>query len=241
MGPTHDFESEARRCGYRRIAGLDEAGRGPLAGPVVAAAVMLPSRCALPGLNDSKLLTPEARDELYGAIVARALSVGVGSASSSEIDRLNILEATRLAMRRALRALTVVPDFLLLDAVRLRQSHCPQRPIIKGDLLSISVAAASVVAKVTRDRLMAEYHLTYPQYNFPAHKGYGTPEHLRLLSQHGPTPLHRLTFDPIRRVCGAAVVDTSGDAGVSRRWKGGSERPHRSGGPFALEQESVSC
>jgi ribonuclease HII len=197
-GPTEVFEVEARWCGYRYIAGLDEAGRGPLAGPVVAAAVILPRRCGLPGLNDSKQVGESERVRLFAEIVRRAAGVGIGAATEMEIDRLNILQATRLAMRRALQALPLQPDFLLLDALTLSGLSIPQRSIIKGDGLSCSIAAASIVAKVTRDRLMVEYHRWYPQYNFAEHKGYGTPEHLRLLRQHGPCPIHRCSFAPVQ-------------------------------------------
>ncbi len=199
MGPTDDFETEARRCGYRWVAGLDEAGRGPLAGPVVAAAVVLPARIRLIGLHDSKQLTASEREELYAVIVQRALAVGIGSASEQEIDAVNILEATRLAMRRAVQAIAPLPDFLLTDAVTVPCQGIPQRPIIKGDGLSVSIAAASIIAKVTRDRLMVELDRTYPQYNFRSHKGYGTEEHLRLLAEHGPCAIHRRSFRPVRQ------------------------------------------
>lgn len=226
MGPTHEFEQEARRCGYRCIVGLDEAGRGPLAGPVVAAAVWLPTGCSLPGLDDSKQLTAECREQLFGIIRSRARAIGIGSANAEEIDRINILEATRLAMGRALAALAdsaPSPDFLLLDAIRLPACPIPQRPIIKGDALSASIAAASIVAKVTRDRLMSEYDLVYPSYRFAVHKGYGTPEHLALLAMHGPSPLHRRSFEPVRRLC---VADAEG--AVSSPMEGaGACRPHR--------------
>ena len=197
MEPTDLFESEARRCGYRLVAGLDEAGRGPLAGPVVAAAVILPRRCRLAGLNDSKQLTEAERERLYGEIRQRAVGIGVGQASEREIDAMNILEATRLAMRRAIQALPSLPDYLLLDALELRAVPLPQRAIVKGDALSVSIAAASVVAKVTRDRVMNAFHREYPQYNFRAHKGYGTAEHLRLLAVHGPCAIHRRSFRPV--------------------------------------------
>ena len=197
MGPTEEFEQEARRCGYRRIAGVDEAGRGPLAGPVVAAAVILPVRCRLAGIDDSKQLSAGERERLYTAIRDRAVGVGVGSATPEEIDRVNILEATRLAMGRAVAAISPAPDFLLIDAVSLLHLDLPVRSIIKGDALSLSIAAASIVAKVTRDRLMAEYHQRYPQYNFLSHKGYGTEEHLECLALYGPCPIHRLTFAPV--------------------------------------------
>ncbi|MGQ0811742.1 MAG: ribonuclease HII [Nitrospiraceae bacterium] len=197
MGPTDDFEVEARRCGYRRVAGLDEAGRGPLAGPVVAAVVVLPARCRIPGVNDSKLLSHCERERLFAEIHQRAVMIAVGSATEQEIDTINILEATRLAMKRAIQVLAPPPDFLLIDALTLPVS-LPHRAIIKGDELSFSIAAASIIAKVTRDRMMADYHQTYPQYNFLTHKGYGTSEHLRLLSEHGPCPIHRRTFAPVQ-------------------------------------------
>ena len=200
MEPTDFFEIEARRCGYQLIGGLDEAGRGPLAGPVVAAIVILPRRFVLPGLNDSKQVTEAGRERLYHAIVKQAVATGVGLATEREIESLNILEATRQAMCRAVGTLAVSPDFLLLDAVFLPSLPVPQRPIIKGDGFSVSIAAASILAKVTRDRLMREYHRRYPEYNFRAHKGYGTPEHLRLLSRYGPCTAHRQTFRPIAEV-----------------------------------------
>jgi ribonuclease HII len=200
VGPTNEFELEARRCGYRRIAGLDEAGRGPLAGPVVASAVVLPSRCRLIGCDDSKLLSESEREQLYMVIRKRAVSIGIGSATEQEIDRLNILEATRLAMHRALAGLMPKPDCLLIDAISLPSCPIPVRSIIKGDALCMSVAAASIVAKVTRDRLMAEYHRVYPHYNFLSHKGYGTEEHLQQLATHGPCQIHRRTYAPVADV-----------------------------------------
>jgi len=202
--PTDFFEAEARRCGYQLIAGLDEAGRGPLAGPVVAAVVILPRRFALPGLNDSKQVTEASRERLYQAILKQAVASGVGLADEREIERINILQATRQAMCRAVQGLPVSPDFLLLDAVSLPSVRVPQRPIIKGDGFSVSIAAALILAKVTRDRLMRDYHQRYPQYNFHSHKGYGTPEHLRLLARHGPCAAHRQTFRPVAAV---AAVD----------------------------------
>ncbi len=197
VGPTDEFESEARRCGYRRIAGLDEAGRGPLAGPVVASAVVLPTRCHLLGCDDSKQLSESERERLYHVIIKRAVGIGIGSATEQEIDRLNILEATRLAMHRAVAGLSPQPDCLLIDAISLLGCAIPIRSIIKGDALCLSVAAASIVAKVTRDRLMAEYHRLYPHYNFLSHKGYSTEEHLQQLAAHGPCPIHRRTFEPV--------------------------------------------
>lgn len=205
MEPTYDFEVEARRCGYRRVAGVDEAGRGPLAGPVVAAAVILPARCRLTGVNDSKQLTASEREDLYNTIFQRAIGVGVGIATEQEIDTLNILQATRTAMRRAIAGLAVEPDCLLTDAVELPGVEIPLRAIIKGDALSRSIAAASIVAKVTRDRLMVDYHRIYPQYNFLSHKGYGTEEHLHRLAKHGACPIHRRTFAPVAAVLGERV------------------------------------
>jgi ribonuclease HII len=207
LGPTEEFEQEARRCGYRRIAGVDEAGRGPLAGPVVAAAVILPVRCRLIGVDDSKQLSASERDRLFAAIMDRAVYVGVGSSTAEEIDRINILEATRLAMRRALAELSPAPDYVLIDAVSLTGMGMPVRPIIKGDALSLSIAAASIVAKVTRDRLMAHFHEAYPQYNFLSHKGYGTEEHLARLAEYGPSPIHRLTFAPVSAALSAPALE----------------------------------
>lgn len=200
MGPTQEFERAARLCGYRCIAGVDEAGRGPLAGPVVAAAVVLPTRCRLSGVDDSKQLSEGERNRWYAAILEQAMGVGIGSADVGEIDRLNILEATRLAMRRAIDQLVPRPDHLLIDAVTLPGIRISVRPIIKGDLLSLSIAAASIIAKVTRDRLMAEYHDMFPEYDFLSHKGYATTGHLQRLARHGPCSIHRRTFMPVHEV-----------------------------------------
>ena len=208
IGPIGEFERMARLCGYRRIAGIDEAGRGPLAGPVVAAAVILPTRCRLSGVNDSKQLSESERERLYEAILEKAIGVGIGSADAGEIDRLNILEATRLAMRRALKHLTPSPDYLLVDAVTIPRMHVPLRPIIKGDALSISIAAASIMAKVFRDRLMITYHQMFPEYDFLSHKGYGTPTHLERLARHGPCSIHRRTFAPVQDVISAIRTAT---------------------------------
>lgn len=215
MGPTKEFEQEARRCGYRHIAGVDEAGRGPLAGPVVAAAVILPVRCRLTGIDDSKQLSESERQRLYTSILECAAGVGIGSADAGEIDSCNILEATRLAMRRAIENLAPSPDYLLIDAVTLPAVRIPARPIIKGDALSMSIAAASIVAKVTRDTLMAAYHNTFPQYNFLSHKGYGTAEHLQQLARYGPCAIHRRTFTPVREAIVSAETIGSNAAGRS--------------------------
>jgi ribonuclease HII len=208
-GPTEEFERAARLCGYRRIAGIDEAGRGPLAGPVVAAAVVLPARCRLSGVDDSKQLSEGERDRLYAAILEQAVGVGVGSADVGEIDRLNILEATRLAMRRAIDQLAPSPDYLLIDAVALPGIRISARPIIKGDSLSLSIAAASIIAKVTRDRLMAVYHEMFPEYDFLSHKGYCTTGHLQRLARHGPCSIHRRTFMPVQEVIIAGKNDSA--------------------------------
>lgn len=159
--------------------------------------MILPARCRIDGLDDSKQLSEAARDSLYDVIIRRAVAVGIGSATELEIDRFNILEATRLAMSRAIASLEPPPDCLLTDAVTLPAVTIPTRSIIKGDALSVSVAAASIVAKVTRDRLMAEYHRIYPLYNFLSHKGYGTEEHLQRLAEHGPCAIHRRSFAPV--------------------------------------------
>lgn len=197
MEPDDAFELDAQRRGFKWVAGLDEAGRGPLAGPVVAAAVILPRRCRFEGLDDSKQLSEATRARLAVEILARAVGVGIGTASPREIDDLNILEATRLAMQRALAALAQPPDCLLTDAMTLPRVPVPQRPIIKGDALSRTIAAASVVAKVHRDRLMVEFHHGDPRYNFAVHKGYATAEHVTLLNEYGPSPIHRRSFRPV--------------------------------------------
>ncbi len=194
------FESEARRYGFARIAGIDEAGRGPLAGPVVAAAVILPTGCRIPGLTDSKKLTRCQRERLFTEIHKKALSLAVGIADAELIDRINILEATRYAMTQAVSRLAPPPDFLLIDAMTT-DFPVPQKGIKKGDLLSHSIAAASVIAKVTRDRMMEEYHQRYPEYNFARHKGYGTREHCDKIRSLGPCPLHRKTFRRVREYC----------------------------------------
>ena len=197
LDPDGFFEAEAYARGFSCIAGVDEAGRGPLAGPVVAAAVVLPRQKEFPGLKDSKCLLPERRERLFRQISDTARDVSVGLAESAEIDAVGILPATQKAMRRAILGLSSRPDCLLIDAVTLPDMHIMQRAIVKGDGLSRSIAAASVIAKVTRDRMMVELHERYPQYNFRAHKGYGTAEHLSLLDQFGPCEAHRTCFRPI--------------------------------------------
>jgi ribonuclease HII len=192
------YEKEASVKGFKAVAGIDEAGRGPLAGPVIAAAVILPAGGALRGVNDSKRLTAVKREELFLLIQETAVSFGVGQASVQEIDKINIYRAAQLAMERAVAALHVRPDFLLTDAMPLpKLSSIPQKPLIHGDALSSSIAAASILAKVTRDRMMEEMHERYPVYGFADHKGYGTDVHVRALEEHGACPEHRLTFAPV--------------------------------------------
>ena len=179
---------------YSYICGIDEVGRGPLAGPVVAGAVILPKNCSLLYLNDSKKLSEKKREELYDEIMEIALAVGIGFNTPARIDEINILQATYEAMREAVRALSTEPDLLLNDAVTIPGIEIRQVPIIKGDAKSISIAAASIVAKVTRDRLMVRYDEVYPEYGFASHKGYGSAMHIEAIRKYGPTPLHRKSF-----------------------------------------------
>ena len=182
--------SDEIRC----ICGVDEAGRGPLAGPVYAAAVILPRGLVIEGLNDSKKLTEKRREALYDVIVAQALAYGIGSADEKEIDEINILQATFLAMRRAIFQLSVRPDLALIDGNRESDFGVPAETVIGGDGRSASIAAASILAKVTRDRVMLEYASQYPQYGFDVHKGYGTRRHYEALREYGPCPIHRQSF-----------------------------------------------
>lgn len=191
--PYH-YEAHAWRAGVAYIAGLDEAGRGPLAGPVVAAAVVIAQERRIRRLADSKLLSPERRDELFTLISEHALGIGVGVVDHETIDRVNILEATRLAMREALRRLPLAPELVITDFVALPGLPCRQRNLVDGDARCASVAAASIIAKVTRDRLMLEADRQYPEYGFARHKGYGTPEHFAALDRLGACPLHRKSF-----------------------------------------------
>ncbi|WP_341315217.1 ribonuclease HII [Paraburkholderia sp. IMGN_8] len=197
------------------ICGVDEAGRGPLAGPVVAAAVIFdPSRPMIRGLDDSKALTAKRRDKLYDKIVDRALAYCIASASVEEIDRLNILHATMLAMKRAVEGLSVVPTLVKIDGNRCPTLSIRSEAIIGGDALVKSISAASILAKVTRDRMLLELHQTYPVYGFDAHSGYGTPQHLAALREHGPCEHHRRSFAPVREAYlrfGAGVPQRSGD------------------------------
>ncbi len=216
MFPNLDFELAFWRDGYARVAGLDEAGRGAWAGPVVAGAVIFPvapprtarawthSRLfrTIARVNDSKQLSPDLRESLFEPIRACALCSATGAASHEEIDALGIVHASQLAMRRALDALTLPPDCLLIDAFVLPGLEIPQQGIIHGDAISVSIAAASILAKVTRDRLMCRFDATFPGYSFAHHKGYGTPEHQAALAALGPCPIHRRSYAPVREAGG---------------------------------------
>lgn len=187
-------ERDAYRRGFRFICGIDEAGRGPLAGPVVAAAVVLPKSVRLPGIADSKRLTPERREDFCPRIRSRALAIGIGVIDNVEIDRINILQATFRAMTSAVGRLEIEPDFLLIDGPYRLPLQMGQKGIPQGDSLSVSIAAASIIAKVHRDRLMCEFHEKFPQYGFDSHKGYATARHYEALRRYGPCSLHRITF-----------------------------------------------
>lgn len=192
--PDYTYEKEALATGYTVICGTDEAGRGPLAGPVCAAAVILPTDLVIEGLNDSKKLTEKKREKLFDIICEKAISYGIAFATVEEIDEINILNASQLAMRRAVAMLTPTPDLVLVDGNIARDFPVSAKPVVKGDALSMSIAAASVLAKVTRDRYCMEMHEAYPEYNFAGHKGYSTKEHMDLVRKLGPCPLHRKTF-----------------------------------------------
>ncbi len=192
------FEKSAWNNGYFCVAGIDEAGRGPLAGPVMAAAVILPVGLTIIGVDDSKKLSPDKREKLFDIIMEQALSVGVGSMTPADIDRINILQATRRAMLAAVQNLTQPPDYLLIDGISTIDSTIPQKTIKKGDSLSLSIAAASIIAKVTRDRIMIEMDAKYPGYGFAGHKGYGSAAHLDAIRRLGPSPIHRLTFGGVK-------------------------------------------
>ena len=196
--PYH-YEAAAWRAGLARIAGIAEAGRGPLAGPVVAAAVIIAPDRRVKKLCDSKLLTPERREALFHVITAHAMAVGVGIVDHATIDRVNILQATRLAMLEALGGLGLAPDLVITDFVKLPGLACPQRNLVDGDQRCASVAAASIIAKVTRDRLMVEADKQFPEYGFARHKGYGTADHLAALDRHGACPIHRRSFSGVWR------------------------------------------
>lgn len=189
-----EIENELYREGFQVICGVDEAGRGPLAGPVCAAAVILPMGLEIPGLTDSKKLTDKKRRELFPIIKEQAIAYGIGLASHEEIDEINILQATYLAMERAMQQLSVKPDIAMIDGNRAKDFGLPVRTVIKGDSLSANIAAASILAKVTRDDLMTELALQYPEYGFDVHKGYGTKAHYEALRNYDASPVHRKSF-----------------------------------------------
>lgn len=202
--PTLVEETYLHAQGYKSIAGIDEVGRGALAGPVVAAAVILPqpvNHDRLANVRDSKELTAAKRESLYKLIMNEAAAIGIGIISPQTIDSINILNATKLAMQQAIEQLVCHPDFLLIDGMTIPKINTLQRKIIKGDKLCLSIACASIIAKVTRDRIMVELSEVYPHYGLANHKGYGTEYHLFCIRQHGPSPIHRLSFAPVRETC----------------------------------------
>ena len=191
------IERTLHREGYQYIAGVDEAGRGPLAGPVVAAAVILPVDCVVPGVTDSKQLSPNQRERLFDDIQRASTAVKVSCISNTVIDEVNILQATLLAMQNAVEQLLPPPDYVLVDGTQLPAISTPSQALPKGDSLSQPIAAASIIAKVTRDRIMADFDELYPQYGFRRHKGYGTMQHREAIARHGPCPIHRRSFKPV--------------------------------------------
>ncbi|MGA2411050.1 MAG: ribonuclease HII [Candidatus Binataceae bacterium] len=195
--PDLRYERRFWKSGLEAIAGIDEAGVGPMAGPVVAAAVIFQPETFIKGVHDSKQLKPETREELFTAITAKAFAIGIGTADHLEIDRLNIYWATMAASARALAALARIPDHVLVDGRRIPGIDLPQTVIVGGDRKSFCIAAASIIAKVTRDRLMLDYHAQYPDYGFASHKGYCTAEHFTALASFGPSPIHRRSFAPV--------------------------------------------
>jgi len=203
--PSFAEEKDLRFQGFTLVAGIDEVGRGSLMGPVMAAAVILPEKIKgrwKSRVRDSKQLTAKAREFLFDFIIEAALTYGIGSSSNNEIDEVGIAKATRLAMVRAVKQLDPQPQFLLIDYVRLKESHYPQKGIVDGDSLCFSIACASIIAKVTRDRIVIDMDKEYPGYGFAAHKGYCTEEHLACLQAKGPCPLHRRTFNPVSEMLG---------------------------------------
>ena len=195
------YENETRKHGHKIIAGIDEAGRGPLAGPVVAASVILPENCRVEGLNDSKKLSEKKRNLIFQIIRKKAVAIGIGITYENIIDQINILQAAKVAMVDSVSRLSCKPDFLLIDGNQKIPSIITQLTIKKGDALSSSIAAASVIAKVSRDRMMLHYDGIYPQYGFSRHKGYGTQDHLKNISKFGPCKIHRKTFKGVKEYC----------------------------------------
>ena len=193
------FEHDARKTGFKFIAGIDEAGRGPLAGPVISAAVILPFDFPDPGINDSKKLSPKKREQFFSVIMKHAVCVSTGRADHDEIDRINILAASLKSMERAVNGLSIVPDYLLIDGKFTINSKIAQKAVIKGDSKSISIAAASIIAKVTRDAIMLKFHHDFPEYGFDRHKGYPTEIHRKALAEFGPCPLHRKSFKGVKQ------------------------------------------
>lgn len=189
-----EYEDRLRKQGFLYVCGVDEAGRGPLAGPVCAAAVVLPDDVYIEGLNDSKKLSEKKREELYEKITDAALSYNIEMVDEKVIDEINILQATYMAMNRAVCGLKIKPDYVLIDGNRIEGMEIPHETVVKGDLKSVSVAAASILAKVTRDRYICDIAKMYPEYNFAKHKGYGTKEHTEAILKYGPCPIHRMTF-----------------------------------------------
>lgn len=204
-GDTFYYERNLADQGFATVAGVDEAGRGPLAGPVVAGCVILAQDCDYLPFKDSKKLTAARRDDLFDLLTNSDAIIGVGLASAEEIDQINILQASLLAMKRAVHGcaahLSCLPGFLLVDGTFTVPMDLPQQPLVRGESKSASIAAASIIAKVSRDRLMAEYHEQYPQYNLLQHKGYPTRAHRRAIADHGPSPIHRKTFKGVREYC----------------------------------------
>lgn len=197
----YSYEYELQKQGIKYIAGVDEAGRGPLAGPVIAAAVILPLGCFIEKLNDSKKLSPVSREQVYKEVMDKAIAVNMSFIDEKIIDRINIYQASMNAMYNAIYGLSTRPEEVLIDAMPLDDLDIPHLSIVKGDAKSASIAAASIVAKVERDHLMDEYDKEYPVYGFAKHKGYGTKEHIKALNEYGPCPLHRRSFEPIKSMC----------------------------------------
>ena len=196
----YQHDASFRKKGFRTIAGMDEAGRGPIAGPVVAAAVILPKDLRIEGLRDSKKVPEKERATLFMKVLAHSIDIGIGIVDHKEIDRINILQATKLAMEKAFRELTTVPDMLIIDALSLPSVSIEQFSPFKADSKSACVAAASIVAKYTRDMIMLRYHDKYPLYNFNKHKGYCTADHMNMVKLHGPCPIHRMSFRKVKDI-----------------------------------------